>query len=284
MVSGPSKEIHDARLQATLQRLDKHNLVLNREKCSFGQPSIEFLGLIITKEGAVPTSDTTSRASPTIKAPVNTAEVSSFLGMTNYHSKFVSNYSELTEPLRRLLRKGTAWEGSQAQQAAFESLKSRLVQPPVLAHYDPDLPTIVTCDASAVALGAVLSQLHDNGERPVAFASTSLSAAGKKYSAGERESLAFMWACEYWHIFLFGRAFTLRTDHQALTTLLATTGSGHRPLRIYRWSDRLHQYKFSAEYKPGRENSVADALSRLPTKTATSANQRHHIRGREFYP
>ncbi len=159
---------------------------------------------------------------------------------------------------------------SQAQQFAFESLKSRLVQPPVLAHYDLDLPTIVTCDASAVALGAVLSQLHENGERPVAFASTSLSAAEKKYSAGERESLACVWACEHWHIFLFGRAFTLRTDHQALTTLLATTGSGHRPLRIYRWSDRLHQYKFSAEYKPGRENSVADALSRLPTKTATA--------------
>ncbi len=109
VVSGPSKEIHDARLQATLQRLDKHNLVLNREKCSFGQPSIEFLGLIITKEGAVPTSDNI-KSITAIKAPANTAEVSSFLGMTNYYSKFVSNYSELTEPLRRLLRKGAAWE------------------------------------------------------------------------------------------------------------------------------------------------------------------------------
>ena len=156
-------------------------------------------------------------------------------------------------------------------QEAFDILKERLTEAPVLVHYDPALATIVTCDSSGTAMGAVLSQVHPAGKRPVAFASRTLSAAERKYSAGERESLACVWACEHWHLFLFGREFTLKTDHQALTTLLATNGSGHKPLRIYRWSDRLHQYHFHPLYKPGKDIPVADALSRLsPSDFSTS--------------
>ncbi len=98
----------------------------------------------------------------------------------------------------------------------------------------------MTCDASAVAVGAVLSQLHDGIERPIAFASRALSTAEQKYSVGEREALACIWACERWHMYLYGRSFTLRTDHQALTTLMSSAGTGHRPLRLHRWADRLN--------------------------------------------
>jgi len=70
-------------------------------------------------------------------------------------------------------------------------------------------------------------------------ASRSLNAAEQKYSVGEWEALACVWACERWHVYVYGRHFTLRTDHQALTALLATSGSGHKPLRIYRWTERL---------------------------------------------
>ena len=99
-----------------------------------------------------------------------------------------------------------------------------------------------------------------------------LSEAEKKYAVGEREALACMWACERWHIYLYGRKFILRTDHQALTTLLSANGSGHRPLRLYRWADRLYRYDFTVEYRPGRYNQVADFLSRvkLPEDHSTS--------------
>ena len=108
----------------------------------------------------------------------------------------------------------------------------------------------------------MLSQIQGGVERPVAFASRSLNTAEQKYSVGEREALACVWACERWHMYLYGRHFTLRTDHQALTALLATSGSGHKPLRIYRWSERLQPYDFTTLFTPGKENVVADLLSR----------------------
>ena len=125
---------------------------------------------------------------------------------------------------------------------------------PILAHFDPDAQTIVTTDESGTRIGAVLSQVSGGKERPVAYASKKLPASERKYSIGERETLACIFACEHWHVFIFGRKFILRTDHQAFTTLLATSGSGHRPLRIYRWSDRLHQYDFDIQYTAGSKN------------------------------
>ncbi|KAJ7991418.1 hypothetical protein DPEC_G00283640 [Dallia pectoralis] len=154
------------------------------------------------------------------------------------------------------------WTWTSECQAGFDELKRLLTTSPILAHFQLDCPTFVTCDASAVALGAVLSQLHDGAERPVAFASRSLSPTEQKYSVGEREALACIWACERWHFYLYGRSFTLRTDHQALTALMSTSGGGHRPLRLYRWSDRLQQYDFQLQFTPGKTNVVADFLSR----------------------
>ncbi len=84
---------------------------------------------------------------------------------------------------------------------------------------------------------------------------------------GEREALACIWACERRHLYLYGRAFTLRTDHQALTALLSTSGTGHRPLRLHRWSDRLRQYNIDLKFTPGRDNVVADLLSRSAPPT-----------------
>ena len=128
-------------------------------------------------------------------------------------------------------------------------------------------PTNGTTDASGIALGAVLSQVIDNVERPVVFASKTLSNTESKYSTGEREALVCNYACEHWHVYLCGRKFTLRTDHQALTSFLATSGFGHRPLRIYKWSDRLHQYNFDVAYIAINHNKVADMLSRCVTDT-----------------
>ena len=128
----------------------------------------------------------------------------------------------------------------------------------------------VTADASGFAVGACLSQWKDDVERPIAFASRTLSPAERKYSASEREALAALWACEKWHFYLYGRPFTLVTDHQALTSLLSTGGSGHRPLRLHRWASRLYRYSFRVLYKPGKENVVADCLSRAYESDASA--------------
>ena len=104
----------------------------------------------------------------------------------------------IAEPLQKLLRNNAEWEWTAAQQHAFESLKEKIASPPVLAHFTPGAPTYVTTDASATAVGAVLSQVIEGSERPIAFASRTLSETERKYSTGKREALACIVACEHW--------------------------------------------------------------------------------------
>ncbi len=98
----------------------------------------------------------------------------------------------------------------------------------------------------------------------MAFASRSLSTAERKYSVVEKEVLACVWATEHWRTYLWGTKFTLRTDHQALTTLLATKGMGRADMRIARWSARLLCFNYDIVYRPGAQNQAADCLSCLP--------------------
>lgn len=163
-------------------------------------------------------------------------------------------------PLRQLLKKDAPWTWSLACSDAVRTLKELLTSPPVLAHFSLDCPTLVTCDASATAAGAVLSQLQNGIEWPVAFASRAFSLTEQNYSTGDR-ALACVWACERWHAYLYCRKFTLRTDHQALCALMSPSGSGHKLLCMFCWTDRLQQYDFTIQYTSGRDNVVADLLS-----------------------
>ncbi|KAJ7998311.1 hypothetical protein DPEC_G00221380 [Dallia pectoralis] len=232
---------------------------MNTEKCTFSIPAIDFVGFRVSADGISPLQSNVAAISA-VPNPTTASQLASFLGMTAYYMRFLPQYSYVTAPLRMLLRQDATWTSE--CQAGFDELKRLLTTSPILAHFQLDCPTFVTCDASAVALGAVLSQLHDGAERPVAFASRALSPTEQKYSVGEREALACIWACERWHLYLYGRSFTLRTDHQALTALMSTSGGGHRPLRLYRWSERLQQYDFQLQFTPGKTNPVLCCLSR----------------------
>ena len=177
--------------------------------------------------------------------------------------KFVPSFADIATPLRDLLKQDAVWLWTSECQLAFDRLKRMIAEPPVLAHFDVEASTIVSCDASGTAIAGCLSQVKGGVERPVAFASRALSEAERKYSVSEREALACIWACERWHFYLYGRGFVLRTDHSALKTLLTSRGSGHRPLRLHRWYDRLCQYNFTVEFVPGKLHAVPDCLSRF---------------------
>ncbi|KAJ7991327.1 hypothetical protein DPEC_G00296170 [Dallia pectoralis] len=261
VVHGPDVDTHNVRLEQVFESLSRHHVTLNTEKCTFSIPAIDFVGFRVSADGISPLQSNVAAISA-VPNPTTASQLASFLGMTAYYMRFLPQYSSVTAPLRMLLRQDAPWTWTSECQAGFDELKRLLTTSPILAPFQLDCPTFVTCDASAVALGAVLSQLHDGAERPVAFASRALSPTEQKYSVGEREALACIWACERWHLYLYGRSFTLRMDHQALTALMSTSGGGHRPLRLYRWSDRLQQYDFQLQFTPGKTNVVADFLSR----------------------
>lgn len=235
---------------------------------------MEFNGHHVSADGVKPLQSNVD-ALERIPPPVNRRQLSRFVGVATYYAKFVPSFAELCQPFRPLLKQDSEWAWSESCQQAFDNIKRKIASPPTLRHFDVMADeTLVSCDASATALGACLSQKVGGVERPVAFASRVLSSAERNYSASEREALACLWACEKWHFYLYGRRFTLVTDHQALRTLLTAGGTGHRPLRLHRWCDRLYQYTFDILYRPGRENHVADCLSRSydDTESEHSAN------------
>ncbi|XP_064469689.1 uncharacterized protein LOC135384417 [Ornithodoros turicata] len=262
LVFGKNRRDHDNNLRMVLQRLESSLLRLNKKKCIFGVQEVQFLGHRIVNGTLKPSQDTLE-AIIEAPSPQTISALRSFLGLASYYLKFIPHFSSVTEPLRRLLRNGVPFTWTSEQQDAFKSVKLLMRDCIPLALFDSSLPTVVTTDASNCGLGAVLQQQHPEGLRTVCFASRSLSSTEEAYSTGEKEALACLWACEKWHIYLFGRRFLLRTEHQALVTLLSTQGYGRQTMRIARWAARLLQYNYEIQYKKGQDNTVADALSRM---------------------
>lgn len=264
IVFGKTEKEHAKNLEEVLHRIAKAGLKLN-EKCVFNATELSFLGHRVSAEGIAPLQ---AKVDAIVHAPTpaEPGTLRSFLGLVEYYAKFIPRLAEEVEPMRRLLRKDIPFEWDTAAQASFERVKTLLASHKVLHMFDPALPVTVATDASAYGLGAVLQQVDGQKTLTIAFASRTLTNAERKYSASEREALACVWACEKWHVYLWGRPFTLQTDHQALVALLSNKGTGRRPFRIARWAERLLRYNYTVEYRKGSENKVADALSRLPAE------------------
>lgn len=158
-----------------------------------------------------------------IKAPepTNVQELRSFLGLLNYYGKFIPNLSTIVHPLNRLLQHSTQWQWSEECQQAFKEAKETLTSSHILVHYDPSLPLRLAADASAYGVGAVISHLMPDGaEHPIAYASRTLSQSERNYAQLEKEALALIFGIKKFHQYLFGRKFTLITDHKPLMTIL----------------------------------------------------------------
>ena len=267
VVYGDTQDAHDCNLRAVLQQLQEVGLTLNTQKCHFSVQQIHFLGHVISREGLQP-DESHVDAIRNAPVPTDVSALRSFLGLASYYSRFLPNVSTVTESLRVLTRKGVPFVWTPEADKAFNVIKDLIIHSVTLQLFDPALPVIVATDASAYGLGAVLLQVKDGSEVPVAFASRTLSNAERNYSVGEKEALACLWACEKWFQYIWGRHFVLRTDHQSLTTLLSCKGSGRQTMRIARWATRLMRFNYTVEYSPGVLNTAADALSRLPCSSS----------------
>ena len=139
------------------------------------------------------------------------------------------------------------------------------MSPTVLAHYNPNHPTIISADAFNTGIGAVLFQVQNDGEhRPVCYASRSLSDTEKRYAVIEKEALATTWASERFSDYVFGIPFTLETDHKPLTVLLNSSELSKMPPRILRFRLRLMRYSYQVQYVPGKHQVTPDTLSHAP--------------------
>ena len=266
LVTGSTEKEHFIQLEEVLKRLQHHGLKVKKDKCALFQDSVQYLGHKIDVSG-IHTTDSKVEAVKNAPAPKNVQELRSFLGLLHYYGRFIQQLSTLLQPLNELLKSNRRWEWTSECQSAFVKAKERLVSAPVLAHYDPSLPLKLAGDASAYGIGAVISHTYQDGqERPIAFASRTLSAAELSYLQIEKESLSLVYGVKKFHQYLYGRKFVLVTDHKPLVTLLGPTSGIHTlaAARLQRWALILSAYSYDLEFRPTQRHSNADGLSRLP--------------------
>ena len=185
-------------------------------------------------------------------------------------SPFINNMSELLTPLRELTHKDIHFDWTSSHEQRFIQIKNTLCRTTSLAYYDPTLPTVIQVDASGNGLGAVLLQ----NERPICFASRTLTPAEKRYANIERELLAVVFGCERFHHFVFGIDFTIESDHKPLEMIILKHIAS-APARLQRLLLRLQSFHLSIHYKPGKELTIADALSRDKSNMNTEHEEKN---------
>lgn len=268
IVIGNDLTSHLKNLDTVLKRLASFNLKIQIDKCEFLKRETEFLGHLITQHGIKPNPDKIKKILDW-KLPSNQHEIKRFLGLAGYYRKFVKDYAKITRPLSKCLKKGAKVLCEEdGFKKAFEELKKIIASDQVLAYPDFEHPFILTTDASNFALGAVLSQIQDNCERPIAFASRTLTSTESNYPATEKEALAIIWAVKKYKPYLYGQKFTLITDHKPLTFIKTSFKNS----KILNWRLELENFDFDVKYKEGKANVVADALSRIKPQLCKEIN------------
>ena len=248
------------RLELVFMKLQEAGLTLKPSKCRFGEERLKYLGHIISAEGIAVNP---VKIESVVKFPVprNLTEVRRFVNLCGYYRRFVKNFARLAVPLHALMKKDIPFLWGEKQQESFEKLKLALVTPPVLCFPREDLPVNLHTDASAKGLRAVLCHVEDGKEKVIAYASRSLNKMEAKYTTSEQECLAIVYAVAKFRPYIWGRPFTVITDHHALRWLFNIkdpTG------RLARWALQLQSYDMTVEHKPGKIHNDADALSRAP--------------------
>jgi hypothetical protein len=251
-------ESHITRLKEVFQRLRAANLKLKPAKCELFQRQVKYLGHIVSQQG-VSTDPEKVSAVKDWPTPGCVTQLRKFLGTVGYYRRFCPQLATVAKPLNDLTAKGVTFNWTAECQAAFEELKDLLVSAPILGYPDPELEYILDTDASLVAAGAVLSQVQDGVERPVAYFSRTFNKAERNYCVTRRELLAVVLAVQHFRPYLYGRQFLLRTDHASLLWLRRRKEPEGQ---IARWLEILSEFRFKLVHRPGVRHGNADGLSR----------------------
>ncbi|KFY82311.1 hypothetical protein V498_08625, partial [Pseudogymnoascus sp. VKM F-4517 (FW-2822)] len=225
LVYSASKDEHVQHVKCVLKKLKEYNLLLKLEKCEFHKNQVEFLGYIIGTH-SIKMDQAKVKAVLEWPTPTTVKEVQAFLGFANFYRRFIAGYSKVAQPLTELTRKDLAFEWTAKAEAAFQELKTKFTEAPILATFDPAKKIILETDSSDFAIGASIV---------VAF--------------------------EQWRVYLKGSTYPVQvwTDHKNLIYFTTTKVLNRRQVR---WAETLTAYNFTIAYRKGSENARADALSR----------------------
>ena len=276
VIYSPTFEQHLVDVEKVFRALREANLTLKASKCCFCRREMKYLGHLITQDGIKP-DPTLIKAVSDFPRPKTIKDVQSFLGLSGYYRRFIKNYAKIAEPLYQQLRqlkdRNYHLKWNHECMVAFESLKKKLTSAPIMSTPNFDEPFILELDACEYGLGAVLAQEYDKRKFVISYASRTLAAAERNYSATEREALAIVWATQHFRPYLEGNKVLVRTDCKALQWLKnAKDVSG----RLARWAMKLSAFQIETiQYRPGARNANADSLSRNPIETSSAQEVDH---------
>ena len=261
-------EDHMLLLKEVLRRLRKMRLYLKPKKCTIATHEVDLLGHVIGRDGTRP-SPTKIKAVADYPRPISKSELRSFLGLISYYRHFVPNCAAKIQPLSKMLQEHVPFTWDQQSEATFILIKRWLIdENNLLIRPNFNKPFMLHTDASALGLGAVLSQMVGKYNKPIAYGSRRTSNTEAKYGSTQLEALAVIWGIKHFRHYLIGAPFLLLTDHSALRALLNIDN----PQGLFaRWIMNLQPYDIDVIIKPGRKHGNCDALSRTPHREV------HHV-------
>lgn len=254
LVYSRSLDEHVEHLREVLRVLRKETLYANLKKCTFGVDHLVFLGFVVSTDG-IKVDEEKIQAIKDWPSPKNISEVRSFHGLAGFYRRFVKDFSTLAAPLTEVIKKNVGFKWEQAQEDAFQTLKEKLTHAPVLSLPNFDKIFEIECDASGIGIGAVLMQEM----KPIAYFSEKLGGATLNYPTYDKELYALVRALQTWQHYLWPKEFVIHTDHESLKHL---KGQQKLNKRHAKWVEFIETFPYVIKYKKGKENVVADALSR----------------------
>ncbi|GJW44389.1 reverse transcriptase domain-containing protein [Tanacetum coccineum] len=246
-------------LEKMLKRCEDTNLALNWEKSHFMVKEGIVLGHKISKKG-IEVDKAKIDVISKLPHPTTVKGIRSFLGHAGFYRRFIKDFSKISRPMTHLLEKNTPFIFSEECIQAFQILKKKLTEAPILIAPNWDQPFELMCDASDYAIGAVLGQRIEKHFRPIHYASKTMTEAETNYTTTEKEMLAVVYAFEKFRSYLIMNKSIVYTDHSALKYLFNKKDA---KARLLRWVLLLQEFDFKVIDTKGAENYAADHLSRL---------------------
>ena len=252
-------EDHLEHLEKVFRVLRKSGLRLKPKKCIFFRTEVHYLGHVINKEGIQPDPKKLALIREW-ERPTDVTGVRSFVAFCNYYRNFVQKFAEMARPLYLLTSKGLKFTWTEEHDQAFQTLKKKLLEAPILAFPNFELPFIIGTDASETALGAVLFRVIDGTEYPIAFESRVLSKTEVNYATTKREALGVIQAVQWFRPYIYGSKCIIRTDHASLQWLFRQNADGMTFRMVQKWQE----YDYQIVHRPGDKHCNTDGLSRRP--------------------